>query len=498
VIEQFRFFLLTPTLLFVSLPAQVFGGPGILDRYVVTSWTHESGLPTSWVSAVTQDRQGYLWLGTKDGLIRFDGLKFSRVEFANEPPLPDRSIVSLCAARDGSLWIGYAVRGVSRLGPDGRLQNFGQREGFAGRRVRGLTQDQRGTIWASTRGGLFRFLNEQWERVDARLGLADGPAYTVYEDSVGNLWTGTATGVYRRESGQDRFQLVDASIQHSPSFSEGPSGTVWITDPDVGVRKLVDRDGLKGGSQAMGMGVALLQERRGNLWVATFGQGLWLVRQDRTSAPTIETMTTRDGLLSDTVLSLFEDVEANVWVGTQAGLHKFAPRRVTPVTDVGLVRAVVAALDGDVWVATASGLLRFSSGERRMYGRRDGLPSSSARALHIDRSGVLWVATDRGVARFVNGRFSSLPLIERAWPTRIMAIATDLDGNIWICDQDYGLFRWKDARLTTIDPSPEVSHSTIDNLVSDRDGRVWLIVAGGGLGCLTWPASSPRCAAAIP
>jgi signal transduction histidine kinase len=191
-------------------------------------------------------------------------------------------------------------------------------------------------------------------------------------------------------------------------------------------------------------------------------------------------------LFADSVASLFEDCEGNIWAGTQVGLlFKFSPRRVIPLTDLGHVRAVAADLTGNTWVGADTGLIQISRAGRRVFGLRDGLPSADVRALHVDRTGVLWVATASGVVRADRG-FVRLPLLEGTWPSRIHTMATDSSGSLWLSDQDQGLLRWKDGHLAPFDPTPSISHTGIDSVATDSSGRVWLVVAGGGLG--SWSA----------
>ena len=208
-----------------------------------------------------------------------------------------------------------------------------------------------------------------------------------------------------------------------------------VADPVAGFRELSAQPppAAPVPGRLQGAGLRLLRDHGGNLWVSTQGQGLWFVKA---STAEVENVGTHDGLSVDTVGSLFEDREGNVWAGTQIGLlYKFAQRRVTPLTDIAHTRVVEAGTGGEIWVGTSAGLVRFSGMNRRLYGAQDGLPSSDIRVLHVDRSGMLWVGTTSGIVR-VSGRFVPLRLEQRGWPTRSIAMTTDLSGGLWICDQD--------------------------------------------------------------
>ena len=178
-------------------------------------------------------------------------------------------------------------------------------------------------------------------------------------------------------------------------------------------------------------GTALVPDRAGNLWVATAGQGLWLVPRGGAGGARVEIFATKDGLSSDAVLSVFEDREGNIWVGTRgthASLQMFSPRRVKQLTDLPLVATVAAGFAGEMWIGTATGLWRFEGVQRRRYGTADGLPSLNIQALHAGRNGELWVGTEAGIARFSGGRFEPLPLSGSLEPMRLSAMTLDSAG----------------------------------------------------------------------
>ncbi len=477
--------IILPTLGLLALlapPALALDESKVLDEYSLTSWTTEDGLLTPWVTAIAQDEEGYLWLGTENGLVRFDGVRFVPFDASDETALPRMYIDSVYVTQDASLWVGFGGGGISRV-RGGRVKNYGQGDGFTGRRVTQFVEDHDGTLWAASRAGLYRFAHERWELVGSAQGLPEGPVYKIYQDRSDTLWLGTSAGVFRREKARRDFHVVDESIRHFPSFSEFPSGALWITDPQIGFRRLAGQKSPLPSPRPphQGIGHALLHDRLGNLWLATQGQGLWFLQRDKAQDIAPDVFGTDDGLSSNTVHSLFEDREGNVWVGTRSGLHKFSRRRLKPMANLGPVQAIAAGLEGDMWVAEAQRLARFSGAEPRWYG--DGL-QSVIRALHVDMTGVLWIATESGVARLSRDRIAPVPLVKGEWPAQIRAITTDASGALWICDEGYGLFHWSKGRLTTFDPSPEIDHSMIDFVATDSQGRVWLSVHGGGLGVL--------------
>jgi signal transduction histidine kinase/ligand-binding sensor domain-containing protein len=451
----------------------------VYDDYTLTSWTDEDGLFGGWIVGLAQDANGYLWVGTVSGLLRFDGLRFERFQPRDGDRFPQRSVSSVYAGRDGSVWVGFSGSGgVCRI-RNGRVSDFGVEHGLGESRVTALLEDADGVMLAATGDGLFRFLDGRWERFTDAHGLDGGPVHSLFLDRSGTIWAASADAVFRRSRLAEHFTRLAATVHRPQSFSEGPPGTMWTTDPRQGYTNLGQAAAANGPRGRMGAGYRLLHDHRGNLWVATLGRGLWFVGAD---AGTPQLVGTHNGLSNNSVRVLFEDRNGDVWVGTTVGLHRFARRRVTPITDLGLVTGIEADRDGAIWVGTSSGLLRLAGDQRQHFGLNEGLPNLQVRALHRDGSGAIWIGTEAGVAVVRGGQLSALPLQAGEWPSGVMAIAGAPDGSVWICTQDHGLFRWAEGRLDPVDLRDHGQSS--ESVFADSRGRLWLVLAGGGLGVL--------------
>jgi signal transduction histidine kinase/ligand-binding sensor domain-containing protein len=445
-----------------------------LAGYAVTTWTEKEGLPAGRIRALAQGTEGYLWLGTETGLVRFDGLRF--VPWPLDPQSPG-SVASLLSARDGSLWVGLSGS-IARI-REGRVTLYGRNEGLGTSLVVSLHQDRAGRIWAGLLSGLYRFDGTRWEAVALGSGADLESVLGVHEDRDGRLWAATPAAVYRRASEHAAFDLVERLEVSSNvyfSFSADRDGGVWSSDFRDGFRRLADR--AKGASVRRGWGVQLLHDHSGVLWVATQGQGLWRVPD--VSKP-VTVATTRDGLASNVVQALAEDREGNLWVGTPSGLQRLSPNRVTPRRDLGLARVLEATPDGTLWVGTAEGLMRFSSSGRRLFTQADGLPGSVVLTLHTDARGNLWVATERGIAIYANGRFTPLALPEGTRLPRIFGIST-VGPDVWLRDYFFRLHHWRDGQLLSVEDVPEGFRQNLLAVHADRRGRLWLGAFGGALG----------------
>lgn len=481
--------MLRRTLLFLALcaalPPHLSAGPAPrgLDDYTVRTWNENDGLLVSRISAIAQDHDGYLWLGTDAGLVRFDGVRFVSITEIGGTRLPVAPIPALLSTRDRSLWIGT-------IGPYGlvRLQNrqltkHGVDRGLLPGYVVTLLEDRAGVVWAGNASGLFRFDGDRWHKVDEP-AFAGSPVLALHQARDGAMWAATRASVFRRAPGQAQFELMDTFEVASNAwqgFTEDGDGGIWISDFQQGFRRV----GAEPSPTAeRGWGVQLLHDRRDNFWVATRGQGLWRVRPDGKGAPSVEMLTRQHGLATDAVQCLFEDREGNLWVGTQAGLQRFTPHRVKPITDLPIARGTAVTPDGSVWIGGTLGLTRFSSAGRRLYAEADGLPGSVVLAMDVDRDGTLWVATERGIARFASDTFSPLVVSSGKQIQRIFSLAYTQSA-LWL--RDLNLRITKVSRTGEVLPLTEVPADFRRNVVTladDARGRLLLGRMDGRLGIL--------------
>jgi len=453
-----------------------------LSQYAHSAWNTRNGFPRDIIHAIAQTPDGYLWLATEFGLLRFDGVRSVPWQPPADQHLPTNKIQSLLVARDGTLWIG-TWKGLASW-KDGKLTRYPE---LAEEIVFPLIEDWEGTVWAggfaynppgklcAIQRGVVKCYGEDGSLGNGVLGL--------YEDSKRNLWAGTRTGLWRWKPGPRKFYPIAGEEGGIQGLAEDDSGELLIALHGRVVR-------LHGGQlqtaypypapARQSFARARLRDRDGGLWVGTTDQGLVHVHQGRTDA-----FGQADGLSGDTVTALFEDREGNVWVATHEGLDRFRDFPVPTISakqglsDV-LVTSVLAAKDGSVWIGTADGLNRWKDGQITVYRKRNGLPDDHMESLYQDHRGRIWVSTLRGVAYFENGRFVSIG----GTPGGIVyAMAEDTARNLWVANLDHGLLQLSGGRTVRQIPWIGLGHKDVAMaLAADplQDG-LWLGFFQGGV-----------------
>jgi len=497
-----------------------------LTGYIHGVWQIEQGLPQNTIQAVTQTRDGYLWLGTQEGLVRFDGAAFTVFDREHYPELHSDNVQTLLAERDGSLWFGTETGGVTHLA-NGRFTAFGTTEGLKALAVRALTQDASGTLWAATYGGgLHRFDGRRFVQVDPRITgsvrgsslLADSSglwmgtydagvrhlsaraeaalhkeelfptdARALLRDRRGMLWAGLRHGVSTFSGGKWTTLAVGLPDDIITSLTEDRLGGIWIGTAGHGVYRY-SAGSLASFTQADGLSAArvrsVFEDREGNIWVGTEGGGLNRLRRGA-----FLTYGEREGLSSDIAYAVYEDRNGAMWVGTQHdGVNRLSGDRfVNYSAKQGLTSPSVLALAGDakgnLWVGTEGGGAFRLTGDRFISG---GLPPNLGKttvyAIDDDGRGCLWFGTSgKGLVGNCGGRMSVLNAKSGLGSDIVLSVAHDSDGALWIGTYQGGVTRYADGKFTTYTTKDGLGSNTVFAILADRDGIVWAATYEGGL-----------------
>lgn len=447
-----------------------------LAAYSLRTWSKEDGLAAHAASAVAQTRDGYLWIATDEGLVRFDGTRFTLLNKESAPGLRDSRILSLVADRGGTLWIG-TERGLSSL-----REGVVREHRFTDDAVMSLSVTRQGVLWAGTSQGLFHAAGpNRFERAPGMLSRAQIRAIT--EDSEGAVWVGTSdAGLFRcRADACER--VAEASIASVRALARGLPQGIWVGTPAGGLFRIrgqsiehwTRRDGLPDDSIH-----ALLITADGSLWIGTNGGGLARRRDGKFELP-------RSGTGPELLRSLIEDRDGNVWAASvDGGLTRFARAQFTVLRGADglagdIVLAVYEAPDGDLWAGSAGkGVSRLHDGKWIRYDTKNGLRHDVVLTIHGDRAGNIWIGTaGGGLTRFREGRFTAFTVADGLSSDVVAAVLPARDGTLWIGTTDGVLHRMVDGRITRVPHWPV--RRGILTLLEGGDGTLWVGTDGDGL-----------------
>ena len=446
-----------------------------ITQYVQSVWRAPQTLPHDDVTAIVQTRDGYLWVGTVEGLVRFDGVRSVVFDKSNTPAFANNWVRALLEDREGRLWIGTLGGGLV-CRERGGFVRYGEGQGLPSDVVSALWEDANGRVWAGTYGaGFLRFENGKFLREPGTEAAARVSVRSLVGDRAGALWIGTETGLYRFSDGAlKRFGKEDGLTDDTVISLAADDGGLWIGTGAGGLNRLV------GGRFTRMQGLSheriwsLATDRDGNLWIGTDGGGL-----DRLSRGHVTVFSTKNGLANDYVWAIREDREGNLWVGTNGGgLNCLKNPRIIPWTArEGLPSDFVWTIrrtgDGSLWLGTEdAGIARIRDGGIAAFG----LPGS-AKCLLDRPDGSLWIGGTGGLHVWKNGRIG--PAIPIGAPEVIDCMAEDRDGALWLGTNNRGIRRWKDGRLSAFSRENGLSGDGITSLLAARDGKLWVSSVGG-------------------
>lgn len=446
-----------------------------------TAWTGRDGL-SGIVLALAQTKDGYLWVGTTEGLFRFNGISFELYQ-PLDGSFRSRAVSALLATTGGGLWIGYLRGGASHV-KDGRVTNYFIHQGFPFGTVRSFAEDQGGNIWVAATGGLGLLEGHRWKTHFQSWGyLGDSPDQ-LFVDDRGTLWAGTGTQIVYLPKGSRHFVNTHISCPVVGAFAESSNGRVWFLDyKRMRMLPLPPQEGVREAgwlTRTSSSGEAIF-DRHGSLWVTdpNGNSGVFRVSAHQlslhlhiaSSTPDIQHFGSQQGLTGSASLCLLEDREGNVWVGTYFGLDRFRHRNLTwyPVLPGTHTYSLVAGSRGNIWAGTDVG---------RVVHIPDGkvVPGSPKNVAGAYRApdGSIWLYPLHKLWRWQHGRFAQVPLPRNALSNRVQSLAITPGGTVWVSISGSGEYYLRKGRWTWTKLLPAHPDWTANVAYADLRDRVWI------------------------
>ncbi len=492
-----------------------------IGQYTWNNWSGNQGLPQNSVLAIAQTPDGYLWLGTEEGLVRFDGMAFTTFNKENTPLLLSNEVTALTVGYDGAMWIGTHGGGLTRFA-HGRFQTFSTRNGLSSNSVLTLFEDSGHNLWIGTDGGgLDKLTGNRITAYTGLEGLPDNSVFALAETVRHELLIGTRKGL-RVWAKSDKCELIslesplnDAEIR---ALHRGSDQSLWVGTNGKGLYRVLGKsvdtfstkNGLRSdsiralaedntGSIWIGFGArgisrihdgsvssfvdesaevetrALLQDTEGSLWLGTLGAGL--KRLKNTPGTTIAKA---DGLSSDTTLAVMEDSHRALWIGSNSGITRIQRGRATRFTTANglpdnLIFTFAESPSGTIWAGTLRGLSELKRGSFvPIPGIRDAIHCSL-----VDHSGDLWVG-GRGGLRHIDGagRITTYSKRDGLSGSKVLSLFEDQQHRFWI-GTDAGLDELANARIKHF--AGTEGRSIIWSILGERSGILWLGTNENGL-----------------
>jgi ligand-binding sensor domain-containing protein/signal transduction histidine kinase len=494
--RMFSFAMLLPCVLFCALPAFVRAQDQSASPFIVDSWSGEEGLPDNEVVSVIQTRDGYLWLGTLHGLVRFDGIHFSIFNVNNTPGLPGSRIVFLFEDSRTNLWVGTETAGLCVI-KNGVVKSFAAETAGSGRKVTNAEEDSSGDIWLQTAEGLLgyhagnmsfypgiwrRFIEpfQKWQIERKNFGpfpWGNTVVTAACEDEKGNLIVGTlGAGIFWHDA-DGKFQQVSTnqglSSTYVLSMCLDREGNLWVGTDGGGLNRIKRKifnapDGFPPRNVQ-----SLSQDDHGGWWIASgaLGASYW------------NTNTMQDfhvGPLHD-AWEVLVDRRQQIWAGTRdEGLYQFQTNQFVPAPGAEVLGAQIFALfedrAGQLWAGTQNGLANFDGQKWKLFTTRDGLSENTVRSIAQDAAGNFWVGTESGgLDFFKDGKITSIQKTEGGLPGNdITCLCAEKNGGLWVGTSDHGLALLKNGKWIHFSTTNGLASDSISYVIEDDDGDLWI------------------------
>jgi ligand-binding sensor domain-containing protein/AraC-like DNA-binding protein len=498
------------------------------EDYLINIWTVEDGLPQNTIQTLLQTHDGFIWIGTPSGLVRFDGLDFKVFTRWDLPVLKNDNITCLYEDQNNVLWVGTEGGGLCAL-MGGQWINYSTTSGLSSDRVRAIISDQHGDLWVGTdyglnqinkdgikiytekdglydniitslavdswnnlwigtfRGGLAKYSREIVSIYGYQEGLKNLSVRTLLTAGKGFLWIGTSEGMYFLKREEDIVQPVRGTA-YTPinTILENSPDELWIGTMVSGVKQMNPNDFTRKAVTNLLPDDFIhcsIKDNAGNIWLGTDTGGLVQLKVRR-----ISNLTEEQGLPHNVISAVFQDRSESIWIGTKNkglinirgdGVHHILNMRNGLSSD--RVRVIYEDTKGFLWIGTDDSGINILN-KNNVYSKltiEDGLSSNRIKSILEDHRGTMWIGTEDGLNSYVNGRFSVYNKI--ADPNNhVINVLLEAQSKVLYVGTDKGVYQLIDNSLQPLDQNLHADYEVI-SLYQDQDNAIWIGTNGNGL-----------------
>ncbi len=486
---------------------------------MLDAWTTEDGLPNNSVMAHLKAGNGYFWLITYDGLVRFDGLKAKVFNQRNTPSFGTSSLLTVFEDSRERLWIGSNGKGVLVYeSEEFKIPSFNA--ALPNGTVTSFAEDERGNLWIGSRGGLSYFVDGELKELPQPLselnvycllqttealwigtlgkglwrydvsglrqyttthGLASNFIRSLELGKDGRLWIGTEEGISLMKG-----EKIEDVAPHLKTFVNGIEvdklGTIWF-GTDAGLLRLANEklelltvEGEAGEDNVQ----AVYSDNEGSIWFGTYRSGFMRLRDGK-----FRNYTLLEGLPNEVIHSVYPDDEG-VWIGTDNGMafltadQHLKSFRAGKGEMVNRIRDMVRDKEGKLFVGTYAGLFTFEEGIFVPVAlEKEGKPEIRVRRLFAEEDGQVWVGTNSGLYCIKGGKVQDIPALEILRQYYIMSICRDRQGRLWIGTNGNGVYFLEQGELRLFAPSGQLASEVVFDIYQDSYGSIWFMTNNG-------------------
>lgn len=462
-----------------------------------SSFSKLQGLRHDQIRSMAQDNAGNIWLGTDDGLTRYDGKYYSH--YTTEQGLNNNLILSVCIDSKENIWIGSFGGGVVKY--DGKnLCTFTDSNGLVNNVVNCIFEDSKGNLWFGTAGGVTVYSGKSFTNYTIDQGLCHNYIRSIIEDNSGRIWISTndaGISVYDGRSFSSYSEKEGLLQNHIHSLFKDKDGNIWLGSSMQTLMKFNGSDFIsfdlhQGGGSGADLVRTMIQDNTGNLWIGTEQEGISVF-----NGRYLITYTDKDGLASNMIRSSLLDKNGNLWFGTRGGgLTKYDGRLFTHVTkNEGLssnrVMCIMEDEPGDMWLGTYGGYVTrvltrkihgFEQKYYTYYNEKDGLLNDRIYSIIKTRNENIWFGTDGGGVSVFDGKYmKTFTKKQGLCSDTIRKIIEDKQGNIWFASYSAGISKFDGTHFYNYSWKQGLSSNNILSLLEDSEGRIWIATSNAGI-----------------